>query len=192
VSVLIYASEIPTYGSAVFSFDAEADETRQSPAKVTDYAVDSGFEMCDGVSLQSRKWRVSGTVTCTPLTALVGPTWAQLTGPGRVSGAGDALRKLQVARQPVFMSTRFWGAAVWIGTVEEKMGLDTGDAVDVTIECTEVRRAVATTASVPAAKLSPSVSAQATSKPTSGGAAGKKDAGSLAVMLAKAAGWVSK
>lgn len=188
MSVLLYASEIPVYGSAVFTFDAEADETRQSPAKVTDYPADSGFEMADGVALQSRKWRISGTVTCTPLTPLIGPTWAQLTGPGRVSGAGDALRKLQVARQPVFLSTRFWGASVWIGTIEEKMGLDTGDAIDVSIECTEVRRATATTAVVPAAKLAPAVAPQATSKPTSGGAAGSKGT-TAALTLAELTGF---
>ena len=180
--ISIYATEIPVMGSAVFIFDSEDDESRSSPAKVTEYPVDSGFTNSDGVSLGARKFRFGGVVSCTPITPLVGPSWDGLTGASRVMGAMDALRKIQEAKQPVAIGLKYWSPLAWIGTVEEKTGEQTGSAVAITIEAVEMRRATPTMVSIPAAKLAPRVAPQTAKAGATG--AGSKSSGTPSALNA--------
>jgi hypothetical protein len=170
MSPYVYATEIATMGTEVFSFDCTGDESRDDPAKATEYAVDTGFTYSDGVSIGNGKYRMSGTVTATPIGGLLGIAWDKPDGLARPARAYDALKRIRDARQPVALALRFCSPVCYLTTIGYKAGAGDGNAIEITIEAEEIRRAVPAFGSIPASRLASSVVAQ-TAKKTVGGAA---------------------
>jgi hypothetical protein len=151
--IILFNNEIASLATTAFQFDAELEETRTSPAESTDYAADSGATMSDYVVIKPEEYRFSGYVVRTPIVSSPTLPWDESPGVQRIIDAYNALITLRNKRQPVQIALRYWSPIVWITECEAKTNQETGDAIEVSIACKEVRKATPSVAMMP--KLRP-------------------------------------
>lgn len=118
--VTLFASKSPTMGG--LEFDAVLEDTYESTIEFTQYAIESGANVADHAIIQPIRWRLVGAISNNELRIsatdfIAGGVSSQLNGAGslvagvsagvlagssdtRASSAFEALRNLQILRQP--------------------------------------------------------------------------------------------